>query len=640
MSRLDQLRTIRALGIPNVLAVIRYRALKRAGYYARTLPIGPVAEGPFFDDSPHAGEAGIPEPVRSDVASTLHSLSKGPARALASSCLPASFRFFSRHDIALEDPPDWLMNRWNGATARALDKHWSRIEDFDGRLGDIKTIWELSRMDWLPVFAWEYRNGMAGRKPLIERWLRDWAAKNPPNQGVNWKCGQETSLRAINLLAASLALDNRFEAPLPGLIELLLQHGRRVEKTLSYAVAQDNNHGTSEAAALFAIGSFVALHSDRNNRLQAMAWQRAGRQCLEERAARLIADDGSFAQHSVVYHRLMLDTVSFVELFRRRLGMAAFSDCFCVKAVAATTWLHAVVDPETGDAPNLGDNDGAHLFRLGGTSYRDFRPSVELACQLFRGGYAYDAGFEHPLSTLFGLGRKASAKLPGPTSILFRSGGYAILRDRRKMALLRLPVYRFRPGHADALHLDLWHGGRNIVRDSGSYSYNDTIDGSDSMRLFSSTGFHSTAELDRRDQMPALGRFLFGAWLRPTRIDFDASSATTGSGYVDHLGGSHRREVTQHATGWTVRDDVDGFRHLAIVRWRLIPSDWQCVDNQVAGPLASFIFQADQELTIRLAQTLESRHYLEFETIPVIEVLLNRPGTLRTTIVVPGVEGD
>ena len=40
------------------------------------------------------------------------------------------------------------------------------------------------------------------------------------------------------------------------------------------------------------------------------------------------------------------------------------------------------------------------------------------------------------------------------------------------MAMLRYPRFRYRPGHADALHLDLWLGDRNILRDGGTYSYN------------------------------------------------------------------------------------------------------------------------------------------------------------------------
>ena len=40
-------------------------------------------------------------------------------------------------------------------------------------------------------------------------------------------------------------------------MELVYIHLKRIESTISYAIAQDNNHGTSEAAALFIGGSWL-----------------------------------------------------------------------------------------------------------------------------------------------------------------------------------------------------------------------------------------------------------------------------------------------------------------------------------------------------------------------------------------------
>ena len=87
-----------------------------------------------------------------------------------------------------------------------------------------------------------------------------------------------------------------------------------VAPKIGYAVGQDNNHGTSEAAALFIGGRWLAaLGHPVGTR-----WERNGRRWLEERAQRLIERDGSCSQYSVNYHRLMLDTLSVVEIWRRR----------------------------------------------------------------------------------------------------------------------------------------------------------------------------------------------------------------------------------------------------------------------------------------------------------------------------------
>ena len=85
--------------------------------------------------------------------------------------------------------------------------------------------------------------------------------------------------------------------------------------TTSYAIGQDNNHGTSEAAALFVGGSWLAVHGDPS----AGEIAARGRTMLEERVERLVASDGSFSQYSVNYHRLLLDTLSITEWWRREL---------------------------------------------------------------------------------------------------------------------------------------------------------------------------------------------------------------------------------------------------------------------------------------------------------------------------------
>ena len=103
---------------------------------------------------------------------------------------------------------------------------------------------------------------------------------------------------------------------------------------------------------------------------------------------------------------------------------------------------------------------------------------------------------------------------------------------------MRLPIYRFRPSHADALHLDIWHDGINWSRDCGSYSYNTEAK---LMRFFPGTAAHSTVAFDQRDQMPRLGRFLFGAWLQPKTIDCRDDFMQVS--YQDQEGACHQRGV-------------------------------------------------------------------------------------------------
>ena len=129
--------------------------------------------------------------------------------------------------------------------------------------------------------------------------------------------------------------------------------------------------------------------------------------------------------------------------------------------------MQALTQPETGDAPVLGANDGARLLPLGDSDYRDYRPAVQLAMALFADRCAYPGagGWNGPLHWL-GIPVPTWVAEP-PGSVQLDAGGYSLLRRGAAFALLRYPRFRFRPSQADALHVDLWAGGDNHLRDAG-----------------------------------------------------------------------------------------------------------------------------------------------------------------------------
>src|SRR5699024_10329942 len=128
----------------------------------------------------------------------------------------------------------------------------------------------------------------------------DWIQNNPAYLGPNWKCGQEASIRVMHLIAGAIAL-NGFNNLNDNLLKLIEIHLKRIAPTIEYAIAQDNNHGTSEATALY-IGGGLLNHNNPNS--QFLKWQKLGEKWLINRADKLIMSDGGFSQYSVNYHRL------------------------------------------------------------------------------------------------------------------------------------------------------------------------------------------------------------------------------------------------------------------------------------------------------------------------------------------------
>ena len=571
---------------------------------AAVKPSAPRAVGPFFVSAEGGNDLPVPPPLF-------------PLRYFG--WLPA--------EASLESAPDWFLHPLTREQHPGGDRPWYELGDFDPSFGDIKWIWELSRLDWVVRFAQNARFDDQGQVvDALNSWLDNWSSANPEYVGPNWKCGQETSIRLLNMALAARILGQE-AAPSARVKEFVMNHLRRIAASTHYAVAQDNNHGTSEGAALFVGGSWMAPHVE-----EAAGYAAKGRRMLEDRVGKLVMDDGTFSQYSVNYHRMMLDTLSFVELWRAAASEALFSAKFYGRAQAAASWLRDMVDDQSGDAPNIGANDGARLLPLT-DGYRDYRPSVQLSYALFWSLRAYGSGKwnEH----LAWLGVAVPERLaPEAGSREYRDGGFAILRTRHSRAVIRFPRFKFRPSHADALHLDFWCRGENVLCDSGTFSYAASTE---RIANFAGVTGHNTVQFDGHDQMPKLSRFLYGRWLAvkelfPLRTSNNGAQVW-GAAYSDWCGARHERQVSLTDRECLVTDRVDHFKQSAVLRWHLRFDGWVLQNNVASRDGVAIYIAADVSIKeVRLAEADISLHYGKTERIRVLEVELAQPGTIWTTI--------
>ncbi len=465
---------------------------------------------------------------------------------------------------------------------------------------DLRPLWEAHRWAGLPALA------LAGHGAHAMQEARAWLASHPPFRGPLWLCGQEAALRALHLLlAAQIA---RVQAP----AEVVTALARRIAANPAYAMAQDNNHPISEAAGLMLCGLSLGDAT--------MAARGARR--FEASVARLVHPDGSFAQPSPAYHRMMLDVAAVTEWLRTRMGGPPLTPEARGRLGAATDWLDRLTCRQTGALPRIGHQDGSCVADLSGCGPDDARGSVERAARMFcdaTAGFPDDPGC-------------AALGLPRPESPLFReaqwqSQGFLGRSAEGARAILRTGPLRFRPGHADLLHLDLWDGPANLLRDGGSFAYNP----SDPARAaaFQGTAAHNTIGFDGEDQMPRVGTFLFARWPRTGPLP-------DGGWMRDHRGRRHAREVTAEGRVWTVRDSIAGPHREAVLRWRLAPGEWRPTETGVVGPLARIEVTADQPLRHRLVMGEESLAYGQASPAPVLEVALGPgPARIETRITLP-----
>jgi len=600
------------LGFANVANVAGYRLALASGLIKKLMPEGKRCHDPLFHGSSH---------LIKDLSCPV---SESNIVGLAEDQLKGNISYFSDRHYNVGSPPDWFLNPVSQKRCPEVDSHWSELPDFSDEAGDIKIIWEASRFDWALVFARAYRV-TGGEKYLLalNKWAGDWTDKNPLNWGPNWKCGQEAAIRMLQALLAAFLL-NQHKLPVSGLIRFVFEHCSRIAPTVRYAVAQDNNHGVSEAAGLFIGGTWLEMvSSDPHVLRKAGHWVQKGRSLLEDMVNRLIEKDGSFSQYSINYHRLALDMLSMVEFWRRKLDQPSFSVDFYGKAGAATNWLFQMTESLSGDAPNLGANDGARLFVLTDTPYRDYRPSVQLASTLFSDCRAYGAGVWDDCLGWLGLDDVEETKKTFIKSHIFADGGYAKLTtpDSRTRGIVRFTRFRFRPSHADCLHFDFWHKGENILRDGGTFSYNTDPEWLD---YFSGTRSHNTVQFDDRNQMPRVGRFLFGSWSKgifDNEVVQEDGLLFWSASYQDFCGCRHKRTIKVKNNVWQIIDKIGGFENKAVLRWRLKPGKWSLSRNVCEGSGVKIEISSDKTIRrLELVKGWESRYYLKKTELPVLEI--------------------
>jgi len=526
-------------------------------------------------------------------------------------------QYFSHERLQSGFPPDWHRNQRTGQTA-PRDGHWSRLNEF--AYGDVKVIWEPNRFAFTYDLARAYwRAGDEQFPETFWRLLEDWRQQNPPQAGINWRCGQEVAFRLMAWCFGLYAF-GRSAASTPARVSALAQMAAvsadRIAGHISYALSQRNNHGVSEAVGLWTSGRLFPEFR------QSERWRRTGQRLLERLAKDLIYEDGAFAQHSLNYHRLMLHDY----LWALRLGEihgAEFSAQLKARFERAAQFLYQLQDDQSGCVPNYGHNDGALVLPLNNCDYRDFRPVIQAARHLTRRTRIYEAGpWDEDLLWLFGEpALSAPRERLGRTDLVAPEGGYHTLRSADGFAFVRCARFRHRPSHADLLHVDLWWRGQNVALDPGTYSYNAPAPW---QSLFGSTAAHNTVTVDERDQMELVSRFLWLPWARGwerLRLQSPAGRLAYWEGEHDGYARlsapvSHRRAVVRMAeVAWLVVDQLlSKHPHRYRLHWLFpdTPYDW---DPQ-AGRICLHLPSGPYYVLAQASFGLESCHVTRAQETP------------------------
>lgn len=460
--------------------------------------------------------------------------------------------------------------------------HWTKISDTgaDGR--DIKLTWEPARFVWAITLARAYLLTGDERYPaqfwsLFESFLQH----NPVNAGSNWLSGQEAALRLINLsLAAACMTDSTESTPnrIKMLNDSLVQHVKRIIPTVVYARAQNNNHILSEAAGLYTAGTMCNWHPD------ASKWRRQGLRLFNQAVFSQVDENGEYVQHSTNYHRLML----YLSLWMQKmtgLNSESLAPAALELLNSSVLWLYDHTDRFSGQASNLGHNDGTNLFALSSCAYSDYRPVLQAGGLAFLQNCLFKAGPWDELCLWVGVKNNKHHLLFETPSQIVRN--HRLDLDETNWASMRVARYQSRPAHADMLHVDIWKDGINLACDPGSYRYTAPAPWENGLRT---SKVHNTLTIDRMDQMKPISRFRWINWAQADRLEYDQNSLRITASHNGYRQSAitHTRtlEALVGKNGWAVIDRVSTTRHHShpvtlYVHWLLPDYPFQAFQNSV-----------------------------------------------------------
>ena len=556
-------KALRELGLGQVAHYAWYQALLRTGYmrWATRHP----APGKVSARRGHTqGLSGIRPllrlPAREQVRLALGE--SGLARTLeeADEIVSGRVRLFGGEPRPLNlTPPGPLL-------------HWTKYDQEIGDRGegleeDVKLLWEPGRFGWAYILGRAYYLSQDERyADAFWSYTETFLEANPPYLGPHWISAQEVALRLIALVFAYQIFSPSVHTTTPRsmlIYKVIAEHARRIPPSLAYARAQGNNHLLSEAVGLYTAGLSLPNHP------KAARWQKLGWRLFQWGIQKQIADDGAYVQHSVNYHRLMLQLALWVHALSETQG-PPFPVAARRRLAAATRWLLALVDGDSGRAPNLGPNDGALVQPLSSCPFHDYRPVLQAAAAAFLGERPYPAGVWDEMGLWEGHKGEGlrDRELETPRfSILssrlrYNPSSPHVLRipHHASWAYLRVAHFTSRPGHADQLHLDLWWRGINLAQDAGTYLYNASPPWDNAL---SKTCVHNTLTVDGQNQMTRAGRFLWLDWAQAGEVASERSPdgaweriTARHNGYR-RLGLIHQRAVTAYQDGrWVVEDSL------------------------------------------------------------------------------------
>jgi hypothetical protein len=427
----------------------------------------------------------------------------------------------------MEDP-DWFFDPVTGRRAPQLDYCFKVNHRAEDVTGNVKQIWELSRMHHVTVLAAAF--ALSGDERYADRaalHLRSWWRQNPFLSGVHWTSGIETGLRLIawvwarRLLSGWEKAAQLFECDEAARAQIWW-HQQYLANFRSRG-SSANNHVIAEAAGLLVatLAFDWFAESDR--------WRDEAAQVLEEELRRNTFPSGVNREMAFDYHGFVLELAVVAAVEAEWAGRPLSDELWALLARMFDV-VAATVDVKL-RAPRYGDGDDGRALVLDGPNAERWPGLLAVGASLFEWPRWWPTVEPTVASSLVAsmAGRRAAVH-PDRRPSHFADAGLTVLRsppsdgdeiwcrcDAGPHGYLSIAAH----GHADALGVEVRHNGTDVLADPGTYCYH----GEPGWRTyFRSTLSHNTVEVAGSDQSTSGGPFLWTRHARSTLIGLESDA--------------------------------------------------------------------------------------------------------------------
>lgn len=485
------------------------------------------------------------------------------------------YPFFNAFDIKLGKNYDWVTHP-ETHYQYDLTQHSLSIENLNPEAGDIKYVWEKARFSFLYVlmrYDFHFDKNCA---PQVFDEIIDFIDKNPLNQGPNYNCSQEISLRIFHWIFALYYYQNSTyltEEVFDKIVNSIYWQTHHIYQNIHFSrIAVRNNHAITETLALYLVPMLFPTMP------HAKKWKNQGKKWFEQEIAYQIYKDGTFLQFSMNYHRVVVQLLTWA-IRLSELNGELFDSIVYERAKRSVCFLNACQDDITGHLPNYGSNDGALFFTLSETHYRNYKPQLFALASLLKIDYTGTVNEnEKEEKNWLGIEQEAiQISVPKEKTYCFPAGGYYLVREGNTLTFTRCGSYKDRPSQADNLHVDIWVNGINILWDAGSYKYNTT---KENINYFNGTASHNTLMIENYNQMQKGDRFIWYHWIKESRAEIqekeDKYKIIMSYKGFEQLGRNiyHKRTITKKKgqNQWWIKDEITGqFKGKIHINWHLNP---------------------------------------------------------------------